>query len=161
MSSRIPLLPQVFLNLTDEVTITTNNSGLVGMVLHPDWPAKPFYFLCYTTDDQTVALSRFTAVSHQNGNISSEYALMRVPFPSFNNIGGNLAFGPDRYLYIGCTTDLSTNPSRFPIFPLLLFFWLPGMNPNSRWWATGRKPDQCLSKPNSVFWKDAAHWCQQ
>lgn len=78
--------------------------GLLGLVLHPDWPATPRAFINYTDRDGNTAISEFTG-SQADGEAptldpGSERRLLSLDDPFANHNGGQLAFGPDGYLYM-------------------------------------------------------------
>ena len=82
--------------------------GLLGMAFHPDFPAVPQVFLSYTRsgpDAQhplTSVISRFTSdVGGLTLIPASEEEILTLDQPFTNHNGGNIAFGPDRLLYIG------------------------------------------------------------
>ena len=77
--------------------------GLLGLVLHPDWPDDPRAFLHYTGRTGQTVLSAFRATGTDPLRIDpgSESMLLTVPQPYANHNGGQLAFGPDGYLYLG------------------------------------------------------------
>ena len=103
----------VFIDINLIVTLGFE-SGLLGMAFHPDWPNTPEVFLSYTGDDGGGGLmsfvSRFTS---NNGGTTldptSEEVLLSVPQPFPNHNGGNIAFGPDGFLYIGFGDGGSAN----------------------------------------------------
>ena len=78
--------------------------GLIGVTLHPDFPATPHVFVHYTTTTGGAhnRISRFTAL----GDValpSSELILVDLPTLSSatNHNGGALHFGRDGKLYVG------------------------------------------------------------
>lgn len=77
-------------------------TGLLGMAFHPNFPADPRAFLSYTTGG---LVSRVSEFSSTDGGATldpgSERVLMAVNQPESNHNGGNIAFGPDGFLYIG------------------------------------------------------------
>jgi glucose/arabinose dehydrogenase len=78
--------------------------GLLGMAFHPGFPGDPRVYLNYTntTADRVSRISEFR--SNDDGTLldpSSERILLVIGQPEANHNGGNLAFGPDGYLYIG------------------------------------------------------------
>jgi glucose/arabinose dehydrogenase len=86
-----------------------DESGLLGMAFHPDYAANGRFFLYYTAQTSiegyhsTARVSEFT-VSRTNPDVAdprSEVVLLETPQPQANHNGGQLAFGPDGYLYIG------------------------------------------------------------
>jgi glucose/arabinose dehydrogenase len=80
--------------------------GLLGMAFHPDFPADPRVFLSYTHIDAVLGLvSRISQFSTPDGGLTldpdSEQVLITIDQPEDNHNGGNIAFGPDGFLYIG------------------------------------------------------------
>jgi uncharacterized repeat protein (TIGR03806 family) len=79
--------------------------GLLGMAFHPDFPTDPRVFLSYTTGPAGARVSRISAFrTADNGatlDPASEQIVLTVNQPEDNHKGGNIAFGPDDYLYIG------------------------------------------------------------
>lgn len=78
--------------------------GLIGVTLHPDFPANPHVFVHYTTSAGGThnRISRFTAL----GDValaSSEQVLVELPplSSATNHNGGALHFGNDGKLYVG------------------------------------------------------------
>ncbi len=89
----------IFLNITCKV----HSGGFLGLALHPHFPENRYLYLNYLADNPLrTIISRFS-VSQGNPNEAdngSEKILMEIPqqYPVHN--GGQLAFGPDGYLYI-------------------------------------------------------------
>jgi glucose/arabinose dehydrogenase len=77
--------------------------GLLGMAFHPDFPNTPHVFVSYTrAPDGTSQVSRFSSTDGgQTLDGGSEQVILTVPQDFANHNGGNIAFGPDGYLYIG------------------------------------------------------------
>ena len=89
------------LDISDK-TIMQSEQGLLGMAIHPQFPTKPYIYLSYTDLNGNSVVSRFT--THDNGvtfDKGSEKVILQVEQPYENHNGGNIAFGPDGYLYIG------------------------------------------------------------
>ena len=76
--------------------------GLLGLAFSPNFQVDGRVYLYYTAVDppEHTILSRFHVV---NGtmDLASEQILLEVPQHSGNHNGGQLAFGPDGYLYLG------------------------------------------------------------
>jgi glucose/arabinose dehydrogenase len=109
------LLSQPFLDVTLEmVTLDSayDERGLLGMAFHPQYSTNKRFFVFYNVPrqpedpdgfDSRVRLSEFLA-SESDPNIAdaaSEKVLLEVNKPQSNHNGGQLAFGPDGYLYVG------------------------------------------------------------
>jgi glucose/arabinose dehydrogenase len=89
--------------------------GVLGLAFHPDYSNNGKFYVYYMTEQgggtgawgfplSTTVISEFTATFGGNwdvADVSSERILLEVPQPDFNHNGGELAFGPDGYLYIG------------------------------------------------------------
>ena len=94
----------VFIDISGRVTVG-EEMGLLGMAFHPDFPGNRRFYLSYTNE---TGADRFSHISEfrvdANGNFDpsvAEIILLRVRQPETNHKGGQIAFGPDRLLYIG------------------------------------------------------------
>ncbi|WP_339656971.1 PQQ-dependent sugar dehydrogenase [uncultured Maribacter sp.] len=90
-----------FLDISNK-TATASELGLLGFAFHPDYITNGFLYVTYTPSESLAVISRFK-VSETNTNVvdtSSETILLEIPQPETNHNGGQLAFGPDGYLYI-------------------------------------------------------------
>jgi glucose/arabinose dehydrogenase len=97
------LLPAPFLDLRSRV-LYGGEQGLLGLAFHPRYADNGWLFTSYTREgDGASVLSRFSrsALDPDRGDPASEAILLVVPQPYSNHNGGNLAFGPDGYLYLG------------------------------------------------------------
>ena len=79
--------------------------GLLSVVFPPGFDVKQHFYVYYTrAADGAIVVARYR-VSAGDGNVAdpaSEEEILVVPHPGFgNHNGGQLAFGPDGYLYIG------------------------------------------------------------
>ncbi len=94
-----------FLDIDNLVISTGGQSeqGLLGLAFHPDYANNGYYFVHYTNNSGDSQISRFTVDANNPNfsNPSSEKEIMTVDQPFGNHNGGDLAFGPDGYLYIG------------------------------------------------------------
>jgi len=78
--------------------------GLLGMAFHPDFATNGYVYLSYTNNDAGLVsrISRFNLDSTgQALDPNSEQIILSVSQPQSNHNGGQIAFGPDGYLYIG------------------------------------------------------------
>jgi len=97
-------LSTVFVDITERVDSGPNEAGLLGMAFDPQYATNGYVYLSYTTSDPslTSVISRFSRSPDGNTlQADSEQVLLRVSQPYSNHNGGNIAFGPDGYLYIG------------------------------------------------------------
>ena len=90
----------VFLDIRDHVEFG-GEKGLLGFAFAPNFAQSGVFFLDYTRGGPLrTEITSFTS----NGVIadkSSEAVLLEISQPFDNHNGGQLAFGPDGYLYIG------------------------------------------------------------
>lgn len=114
------LLPTPFLDLRDRMVdvgidfgggVLFDERGLLGLAFHPNYGVNGRLFVFYTAPkgaqhpvffDSETHVSEFR-VSAGNANIGdpdSERIILILGKPQFNHNGGQLAFGPDGYLYI-------------------------------------------------------------
>jgi glucose/arabinose dehydrogenase len=106
------VLPTPFLDISDLVGQTSEH-GLLGLAFHPDYVSNGFFYVDYTrADDGTTVVARYH-VSAADPNVAdpdSAQIVLTQPQPGGDHNGGQLAFGPDGYLYIsigdgGCCGD--------------------------------------------------------
>lgn len=79
-----------------------SEQGLLGMAFHPDYANNGYFYLNYTNISGDTKISRFS-VDPNNPNLAkfdSQLPILGYEQPFQNHNGGNLAFGPDGYLYI-------------------------------------------------------------
>ena len=92
-----------FLDITDSVS-SGGEMGLLGLAFHPNYENNEYFYLNYTKSSpyRRTLIVRFQ-VSNANpdsADRSSSKILMEIAQPFSNHNGGQLAFGPDGYLYI-------------------------------------------------------------
>lgn len=76
-------------------------AGLLGFTFHPNYASNGYFYVYYTKDNEDAVLSRFTVTADPDiADASSELIIMDMPHPYDAHYGGNIAFGPDGYLYI-------------------------------------------------------------
>ena len=97
------LLPTSFLDIIGPV-LNGGERGLLGLAFHPQYAANQKFYVFYTRDgDGALQVSEFLA-SAANADLAdgaSERPLITIPHPTFgNHNGGQIAFGPEGYLYI-------------------------------------------------------------
>jgi glucose/arabinose dehydrogenase len=95
----------VVVDLSDRVLADATEQGLLGLALHPGWPEEDRAFVHYSDGNGDTVLSEFRAADGEGGapalDPSSERVLLRVDQPFTNHNGGQLAFGPEDYLWFG------------------------------------------------------------
>lgn len=89
------LLPDPLIDITDKVDADDNERGLLGIVPAPDFAQSQVLYLAYTSlPDARVTLARYRLTDN-----SLEVLLDQDHSAASNHNGGQLAFGPDGYLY--------------------------------------------------------------
>lgn len=92
------------LNIEDRVDFAASETGLLGMVFHPQFTSNRYVYFNYIGRSPSNALetrvSRFDMGNNGMINRDSELILLRFNQPYSNHNGGALAFGSDGYLYI-------------------------------------------------------------
>lgn len=96
------VLPWPYLDLSRKVS-TRSELGLLGLAFDPDYETDGLLYVYYTNHAEQSVLARFH-VSEDDPNMvdpDSEELILWVKQPTGNHNGGQLAFGPDGYLYMG------------------------------------------------------------
>ncbi len=94
----------VFVDISDRVDDGPSEAGLLGMALHPQFASNGQVFLSYTRSAAplTSVVARYTS---SDGGLTlardSEQVILTIEQPYTNHNGGQVAFGPDGYLYLG------------------------------------------------------------
>jgi glucose/arabinose dehydrogenase len=96
------LRPEPFLDIVSRVNSQANERGLLGLAFHPDYAANGLFFVHYSDRNGDTAISRFSVSGDPDrADPNSEALLLWAEQPYANHNGGEIAFGPDGYLYIG------------------------------------------------------------
>ena len=92
-----------FIDISARVT-AGGEMGLLGMAFHPDFPGNPRVYLSYTNETAGVRVSRISEFRLDlAGDLdpATERIVLTIGQPETNHKGGQVAFGPDRFLYVG------------------------------------------------------------
>jgi len=99
------LLPTPFLDINSRVINTSafSEQGLLGLAFHPDYESNGRFFVNYTDNAGDTVIARYEATPGDpySADFASERILLTIDDFAGNHNGGNLAFGPDGYLYFG------------------------------------------------------------
>jgi glucose/arabinose dehydrogenase len=100
-----------FLDLTSKIVKISkvyDERGLLGLVFHPDYKTNGRFFVYYSAPKNGTGINHEAIIAEYHvssdpniANASSEKIIFRVDEPEMNHNGGQLAFGPDGFLYIG------------------------------------------------------------
>ena len=92
-----------FISIESKVDDSGNEEGLLGLAFHPDYKSNGFFYVNYTANNPNrTVISRFkvSASNPNQADPASEMILLEFDQPYSNHNGGQIAFGPDGYLYI-------------------------------------------------------------
>ncbi|NEU58622.1 PQQ-dependent sugar dehydrogenase [Halorussus sp. MSC15.2] len=108
------LRDEPFLDIRDRVVelyYGHDERGLLGIAFHPDYDQNRKFYVRYSAPPQertpegwnhTGMLSEFRATENgERADAESERLVMRMPHPGAHHNAGQIAFGPDGYLYVG------------------------------------------------------------
>lgn len=95
----------VFLDLRAKVNRDGNEMGMLGLAFHPAFKTQPVFFVDYTTSKMTrritrVSRFRVSSAAANAADPASEEAVIEIGQPYSNHKGGQIAFGPDGFLYV-------------------------------------------------------------
>jgi len=102
----------VFMDLSGRVSTAGNEEGLLGFAFAPDFDRSRAFYVYYSAAQgrRRTVVSRFTAgADRSSGDPASESVILEVDQPFPNHKGGQIAFGPDGFLYIGLGDGGSAN----------------------------------------------------
>ncbi len=102
--------PTPMLDLKSVVDSSGNETGLLGLALHPDFQTNKRVFVNYTTSTRPrTVISEFKMTAAGIFDRASEKVILEITQPYSNHNGGDLKFGKDGYLYIGMGDGGSAN----------------------------------------------------
>jgi len=91
-----------FLDIREIVNDADNESGLLSMAFDPAYAQNGFFYVYYSTyDDFATTVTRYHAPEPNRADPASAAPVITIEQPFGNHNGGQIAFGPDGYLYIG------------------------------------------------------------
>ena len=96
------LLGTPFLSITNLVS-HGGEQGLLGLAFHPHFATNHQLYLDYTNTkgDTVIALYKVSTTNPDLVDPKTAKAILTIKQPYANHNGGNIAFGPDGFLYIG------------------------------------------------------------
>ena len=95
------LLPAPFLDISGQVT-GGMEQGLLGLAFPPDYASTGRFVVHYTDTAGDTRLSVFQVSANPDiADPSSEQVILTADQPAPNHNGGQVAFGPDGFLYLG------------------------------------------------------------
>jgi glucose/arabinose dehydrogenase len=137
--------------VTIEEVYERNESGLLGMVLHPDFDSQPYVYVVYTYEDPDIRekLVRFT---YSGGELTSPLTLLEGIDGASNHDGSRLVIDQDHTLYMttGDAADISLSQDLNSLSGKVLRLNLDGSVPDdnpiagSYVWSWGHRNAQGL-----------------
>jgi glucose/arabinose dehydrogenase len=107
-------LPEPFLDIRERVQDASGEKGLFSVAFHPRYRDNGLLYLDYTSPIGGLhsRVSRFRRAEGDRADAASETILLKIEQPYSNHNGGQIAFGPDGYLYVGMGDGGSGNDPR-------------------------------------------------
>jgi glucose/arabinose dehydrogenase len=105
------ILPDPLLDISNLVS-NGSEQGLLGMAFEPDRPERFYVNYTNTSGDTEIVRYRTLADNPNVADPDSAEIILEIQQPAQNHNGGNLAFGPDGFLWIG-TGDGGAADDRF------------------------------------------------
>jgi glucose/arabinose dehydrogenase len=92
------LLPKPFLDIRDKV-VSGGEQGLLSLAFDPEYASNQLFYVDYTDTNGNTRVVEYEAVASSAPVERRQLLFVEQPYPNHN--GGQLAFGPDRRLYVG------------------------------------------------------------
>ena len=80
--------------------LESGEAGLMGIALHPDFPAVPMLYAAHSYDTGGGIGNRLVRMRYENGSLGRPEVLLDGLAGRRNHNGSRIAFGPDRLLYM-------------------------------------------------------------
>jgi glucose/arabinose dehydrogenase len=95
------VLPAPFLDFSSKVS-TGGEQGLLGLAFYPDYATSGQFLVHYTNPDGNTRVSVLRVSADPDvADPVSEQVILSADQPFSNHNGGQIAFGPDGFLYLG------------------------------------------------------------
>lgn len=96
------IISQPFLDISAQVSTSAAEQGLLSLAFHPDYTNNGVFFVHYSDQEGDTVVSSWKVSTDLNrADYDSEEVVLIQRQPYRNHNGGQIAFGPDGYLYIG------------------------------------------------------------
>ncbi len=103
VNSPVTAEKKVFLDIREKVFKGHMEEGLLGLAFHPSYKENGYFYIFYSANPprrSVVARFQRSKGDPTLADPNSEMIIIEQPQPFGNHKGGQLAFGPDGYLYI-------------------------------------------------------------
>jgi glucose/arabinose dehydrogenase len=95
------VLATPFLDIHNGIS-TGGEQGLLGLAFHPNYKTNHKLYVNFTNRNGDTAISEYRVTTNPDRvSTATGRRIITIDQPYSNHNGGNLAFGPDGYLYIG------------------------------------------------------------
>ena len=98
------VLDEPFLDVSDIVRDEDGEQGFFAITFHPEYEENGYFYAVYTKQpdgDNVLARFQVSADDPNRADPDSLYEILTLPDRIPNHNGGDIAFGPDGYLYYG------------------------------------------------------------
>ncbi len=97
------LLREPVLDVSAILATDGSERGLLGLAFHPKFAQNGYFYIVYTNKDGDTEITRYSASATDPNRADPDSAqlLFLIDQPYGNHNGGQLAFGPDGYFYVG------------------------------------------------------------
>jgi glucose/arabinose dehydrogenase len=105
-----PFLDVTPLIIDDVIKAGYTERGLLGLAFHPNYARNGLFFIFYSNPDGDSVLARYkvSATDPDQADPASATVLLTIKQPNDTHKAGQLAFGPDGFLYVGSGDGGST-----------------------------------------------------
>lgn len=100
---RYPFLDMALMTSPDVMRGTYSERGLLSIAFDPDFETNRVFYISYTDrqGDSAVARMETNRVNPNHADHTSMETILAQHQPYYDHNGGQIAFGPDGYLYVG------------------------------------------------------------
>jgi glucose/arabinose dehydrogenase len=106
-------LPEPFLDVSGSI-VSGGEQGLLGLAFAPDYASSGLFYVDYTNTNGDTRIVEFKRQTADKADPGSARDVLAIDQPEANHNGGQLAFGPDKLLYIGMGDGGGANDQHGP-----------------------------------------------